>query len=109
MAFAIVLNVWGIQHNTISILLTGKRAEIRGLATVPKFERTVNSVRTKLQRVREQNPELWLEDQHHWNKDAVCNFLRASNIDGELLYSLLNLTEDDIKIILEVRPFTILL
>jgi hypothetical protein len=107
-AIAVVLNMWGVSYKTIARLLTLKSANLRGIqeGAGPLYERTEVAVGKKLRRIRDERPELWIEQEGKWDWEAVSRYLHESQIDQALLDKLLILTDDDIETINQVCPFS---
>jgi hypothetical protein len=106
-AIAVVLNMWGVSYKTIARLLTLKSANLRGISEGigPLYERTEVAIGKKLRRIRDERPELWIEQEGKWDWEAVSRYLHESQIDQVLLDKLLVLTDDDIETINQVCPF----
>jgi hypothetical protein len=107
-AIAVVLNMWGVSYKTIARLLTLKSANVRGIqhGAGPLYERTEAAVGKKLRRIRDERPELWIEQEGKWDWEAVSRYLHDSQIDQVLLDKLLVLTDDDIETINQVGPLS---
>ncbi|KAK9578499.1 hypothetical protein V6Z92_009173 [Aspergillus fumigatus] len=93
--------MWGVSYKTIARLLTLKSANVRGIqhGVGPLYERTEAAVGKKLRRIRDERPELWIEQEGKWDWEAVSRYLHDSQIDQVLLDKLLVLTDDDIETI----------
>ncbi|KAH2444558.1 hypothetical protein KXW63_009110, partial [Aspergillus fumigatus] len=91
----------GMSYKTIARLLTLKSANVRGIqhGAGPLYERTEAAVGKKLRRIRDERPELWIEQEGKWDWEAVSRYLHDSQIDQVLLDKLLVLTDDDIETI----------
>jgi hypothetical protein len=100
--------MWGVSYKTIARLLTLKSANLRGIqeGAGPLYKRTEAAVGKKLRRIRDERPELWIEQEGKWDWEAVSRYLHESQIDQALLDRLLILTDDDIETINQVCPFS---
>ena len=105
--------MWGINHEIIANLLTDRQSEIRGiihtitpvaglLAPMPQYTRTLCAVRGRLKRIGDLpglkfNPTTW-------NGEKVHQYFLEQQMDPQLVQKLLNLTEGEINMIVQVCP-----
>lgn len=115
-AIAVAFAMWGYGYEAISQILNNRQASLRGLRqqeiqVLPlgnSFHiRTAGAVEQRLLRLRNDYPDL-RPPNGAWNREAVARYLSQLAADHQLIRTLLHLTDDEARWIVQVLFLTII-